>query len=285
MIQIPNLPPKGEFDYKIQQFLQGTYDQFIRSNPFLFYLLLGVIVSAIPLTFVIRSQVAAILIGSYKPPIVNTVPYVPVDLKVGEVKIIPVNADAISVYVQIVNPNPELAVRVVDYKFVLEGKDSHVLSEIPGRSYIYQGESKSFVLPTAPAKDITRVRLEIMNVKWTKQRMSPEVRFAILQKNVGVTAEGLLFVEGQLKNLQGFTVRNTELTVLLHDRSNQKILAINATVLNDILPFETRYFRVIWHGANRAIANSLGIVEVLPYVNTFEPNVLFQSGDEPVPIR
>ncbi|MBI4050580.1 MAG: hypothetical protein HY396_01240 [Candidatus Doudnabacteria bacterium] len=281
MINFPKLPEKEELEFKEKEFFQTLYENFANTSKVWFWLLLIILIAAIPLKLVLEDGLAKYFIQNLQSSPVNTAPYRPQDLKIVKVQILPVVSGVYSVYAQIVNPNPDISVRRFNYQFVVSDKSGDVIKETGGQSYILAGESKfllvaSLTLAIPPAG----ATLKLTDINWTKARPQLEIKLEAVQQNSGKTPEGKFFVDGIIRNLQGFGFKKVEVGVLLFDSRNQNIVAVNSTTLSDLRQFESRYFRLVWP----AVPSSRGQIQIIPSVNPLNPGIILEEPEK-IPAR
>lgn len=277
--EIPQLPQKEEREYKQKEFFLSIYEQFQASSKTLLFFFLGTAILAIPVKFGLNYLLVRTLIAAYDPPQVNTIPYTPQNLEVLQVKVLPVNNQRVSLIAQILNPNSEISAYSLKYGFILEDENGKIVGEIFGESFIGARESKFLFEPIVSTNPLpASAKLSLDNILWTK-RTPADIKLEILQKNSGLTLEGNFFVEGLVKNSQGFGLKKVDVNAIVFDQANQNIVAVNKTVLTDIKPFESRYFRMIW--PTNFIA---GEVQAMPSVNLLDPGLILEKSNS-VPIR
>lgn len=282
MIQIPNLPPKEELEYKEKDFLLSLYEQWQSSSKVWFYLLFVSLVIAFPLKFILQKKITQALIAAYRPPAVITRPYPVQDLKVLKAQVLPVTTNTYSVVAQLLNPNAEVSAKDFSYEFWLLDQKGEVLKKILGKSFVLAAESKFLLVPTVVLSQVPQqVKLLFKDLRWTKQKAEIEVQLGILQKNFGTTLEGKFFVEGLVKNFQDFVIKKTEVEVVVFDSQNQNILAVNSTFLTDLKPLESRYFRTLWPKT----FSSIGEIVVLAQVNPLHAGFSLEKPKNPLPSR
>lgn len=278
--EIPKLPEKEEFEYRKKDFLLSLYEEFRGSSKLLLYVLPALLVLALPLKLGFEFLLAKSFAGAYRPPLVNRALYTAQDLEILKVEILPLDDQSSSVVAQVLNPNSEISVYSLAYEFVLKNQEGGEVGRIAGESYISARESKFILEPLiAAAPPPAQAELRLADIRWTKKKPE-ELKLEILQKNVGQTLEGNFFAEGQVKNLQGFGFKKVLVQGIVFDAANQNILAVNQTVLTEVGPFESRYFRMVWPRSYL----SVGQVHLAASINLLDPGLILEKG-EPVPVR
>lgn len=257
------LPQEPDFNFRFKQFLVTFSEQLQNTSKVWYLALVLLIVASVPAGFVIRSYAAKKIISGYVPPqVVNPVAGAK-SIEVLKTEVLETGKPGVySAYAQVRNPNAEMSAREMTY---------HFGGQPQRQSYLLAGESKFLILPAfAPPGGASAgrpsVQIVIDSVRWTANK-GTEVKFEVLQKQSGVTAEGNFFVEGLVKNLQAWRLRAVAVSILVFDRLNQKIIAVNATEMTDLVPYESRYFRALWPAA----VPGYGQISVIPAVNPLEP--------------
>lgn len=276
MLNIPNLPEKEELLYKEKSFLLSVYEQFQNSRN-LKRLLIGFassLIIALPLKYLIDTNLTTYLVNRYIPPAVNLNPHNPQDLKIIETKILPVVPGVFSAYARLLNPNPELSASALNYRFTFRNAQKKIIREERRQSYILAQESKFLVLPALDFAEVpVSAEIALSDINWTSRVPPLEVRFEILLENSGLNPEGQFFVEGLVRNLEGFGIKTVPLTVVVFDSANQNVIALNATTVFDLKALESRYFRVIWP---RSYTDT-GRIEVIGSINGLDPGLILEK--------
>lgn len=281
-MKLPNLPEKEELEFKEKEFFFSLHEQFESSAKIWFYLLLVVVILAWPGTILLRANLAGLFISRYQPPEVNLHPYTPLDLKILKTQVLPVTAGIFSAYAQVLNPNLDISSQLFHYQFVFKDASGAEMKKVLGTNYLLAGESKFLLAPTVTTSPAPQsVEFLIGKTEWTKRRPDIDVKLDILQKNTGTTPEGKFFVEGLLKNLQSLQIKKVELTALVFDQTNQNVVAVNSSVYTDLVPLESRYFRLVWPVARFP---SQGEVQVIPSLNRLDPGVVLGKPNK-IPVR
>ena len=138
-----------------------------------------------------------------------------------------------------------------------------------------QGGSRFVLQPAVTLSAAPQsVSISITNTRFTT--VIPELlpKFEILQQKSGNSEEGKFFVEAVVKNPYSFSVRKINVQVLVFDQANRNILAVNQSVLSDLLPLESRYFQVMWPVAQSALFTAkTGQIQVIAEVNPADQGI------------
>lgn len=279
--EIPKLPEKEELEYKEKAFLLALYEEFRGSSKALLYTAVVLIFLAVPLKFGLEYLLEKSLQAAYRAPLVNTALYTPQNLEVVMARILVLDDKRASVIAQVVNPNPEISAYSLTYEFVLKSEQGREVGKISGENYISARESKFILEPLVVTAEpqAAAIELKLSDIRWTIKKPE-DLKLEVLQKNIGQTLEGNFFAEGLVKNLQGFGLKKVQVQAVVFDASNQNMIAANETVLTELLPFESRYFRMIWPKNYQ----NIGQVHLAASVNLLDPGLILEEA-EPVPLR
>lgn len=277
-----NLPPQEELQYKEKQFFQSVYEQFQSSSKIWFVLLLVMLLAAWPLAYFLKQQFASSFIQKNTVLRVLEPPYTAENIKIVKSEILPVQRGIFSAYAQIVNPNTGIAARRIDYRFAIRDQSGAELAYQSGSTYLLAGQSRFVVAPRIEiaSGSPAAVQFQIEKVNWTKLAPRSDVSLEILQKNAGTNTEGNFFVEGLVKNNSNFGIKGVDIQVLVFDKTNQNILAVNSTERSDLKPAESRFFRMLWP----VNFPSYGEVQVTAFVNLLDPDLVLPDAEK-IPIR
>lgn len=272
MINIPKIPPKADLEFKEKAFLVEAAGQFRQTSRIWFYALLAVAVLAIPGGIILKKHLAARFIAGL--PALEVAQNAPraAALAIAAVNFLPVGESGIfSAYAHVFNPNAELAARSFQYQFQFKGPSGAVLHTVSGRDFLARGASKFIVVPRITfAEPPQSATLVISDTQWTRSSGEALPQFDILQKQWG-GSDGKFFVEAVVKNPNSFTVKRAFVPVVVFDGAGKNVLAVNQTVLDDIQPFESRYFRVFWPIPESGLFPSgFGQIEARAEINPFD---------------
>jgi len=257
------LPQEPDWGFKFKRLLITASEQLQSSSKVWFIVLAVIAAAAIPAGYILRSYAAKKLISGYVLPQVTNPVAGAKSIEALKTETLETGKPGVySAYAQVRNPNAEFSAREFTYRFA---------GQPERQSYLLPGESRFLILPAfAPVGGATAgkpaIQLVIDKVRWTAST-GTEVKFEVLQKQSGVTAEGNFFVEGLVKNLQAWRLRVVAVSILVFDRQNQKIIAANATEMTDLVSYESRYFRALWPAA----VTGYGQISVIAAVNPLDP--------------
>lgn len=274
--KIPHLPEKEELKFKEKELMLTLYEQFQQTSRYYYIVFLAVVILALPLGFGIRTLTSRALINSYQPPLVNPSPLEPEPLQVLRAETIQVLPDVYSAYAQVLNPNPELTAWEVNYEMTFE-KAGRVLGSVQKTDFILSGSSKFLVVPSIRLSDAPdEVELKFGKIRWTGQPPRLELGFDVVQQTSGVTEEGNFFVQAVVRNNSGFRIKTVRVDVLVFDRSNENLVALNSTELSDLESLEGRFFRTLWP---EPILN-VGQIQVTPQVNPYDLELALEQEEQ-----
>jgi hypothetical protein len=229
--------------------------------------LLITIVGAVPLYFLAKqSFIRVALVGYQSPEIIHT-SAVKQPLTILDKGIFDLGDNNYSAFVKV--KNIEFDWGVPDQSYTAEFKTL-------GGTSITKVEGSTFVLPA-------REKIIIFS-RFSAQQKPERFDFALgethfihrpmidfnfeLERRVVNNALGGLIVSAGIKNLTPFTVKKVNLPVVVYNSQNQ-IVAVNFTYIDDLLSGETRTFQYFWP---RMVAGAVR-AEISPEVNIFDRNV------------
>ena len=281
MPKIPKIPPKEELEFKEKEFMLSVYENFGKSKKIWFWILLAALVAWIPGQILLEKNLTSSFIAKISVPRVILNPYIARDLEIIQSEIIPVKSGIYSAYLQVLNPNPEISARNFSYELSMFASGGEILKKVSGESFILAGQSKFIVFPNISSDaPPASVKANLKNIKWTKYAPPINPVLEVLQVKSGVAAEGNFFVESLVRNPESYLIKRVELAVLLFDKQNKNIIAVNSTKFNDLTPGASRYFRVLWPNK----FSDFGNAEIIPVMNLFEENFELQKAP-PLPSR
>lgn len=173
------------------------------------------------------------------------------------------------IYGEIENPNGDLGSSKFEYSFSLKDSEGNVVASKTGTGFILPGEKKYLVENNVEAASVpAAVELEIKNTQWIKFEGYEKPQLKIVNKNYQVIDSGVGSSEatGILRNETPFEFSVINLKVILKN-SEQKIIALNSTVINSVRSSESREFRAFW--PNR-FSGEVADMEVQTDVNIFD---------------
>ncbi|MCL5436164.1 MAG: hypothetical protein M1275_03725 [Patescibacteria group bacterium] len=213
---------------------------------YLYVILATVVVLMIPLVVVLRLAFYNLLFANYTPPKIIYVAPVPKDLQVVDKKVFSAGDGAYYAYVRVGNPNSDLGIRVLRYRFVLTGGGDATLGEYAGTSYVLPGQERLLFMP--PQKldgQPIGVKVELLPERWSRIGDIRSLNFIYQQIQFGKDSTGHFYTSAVLDNKNPYIIPEVEMGVLLYNIKHE-VIGANSTVLNHLGVDETRFFRVIW---------------------------------------
>lgn len=278
MIKIPNLkdlPNKEELEFKEKAFLIDVYDLVRQTSKKWFYALAVAVVLSIPFGIVFHRQMTAFFIERLPRLQVNSNVLDPKDLRAVQVNFLPVGRSGLfSVYAHVANPNADLSARSFQYEFTFKNQSGAILKTIAGSDFLLRGASRFVVVPAVElSEDPATVEFAVKKANWTGAPIDFKPQFDILQREWG-DSDGKFFVEAIVKNPHSFSIKKVQVPIMIFGSDNKTVLAVNKTVLDDIKPFESRYFRVFWPVPGQELFSPAALqVEILAEVNPLDPDL------------
>ena len=267
------LKPKSELE--IQEKIINILEQLQRVSKKLLVLLAVVLVLALPLRLILRAAFFNLLSSNYSPPPIVYERPEPKPLRIIDKKILTAGNNRFFAYARIQNPNGALAVRSLPYEFVLYGIDGKEVERYSGVSYILPAQDKLIFMPAREfAEAPFRVEVNLDVEQWSKVSIKP-LSFLFEQVEFG-SDDGYFFVSALLRNDNPYIIPEVELAVILYNLQRE-VVGVNFTTINEVLPQESRFFRVIWPAG---VQGEVADVEFKPAVNQLNPGALLTERVE-----
>ncbi len=268
-MDLKNLPDKEQLQFKEKAFLMDVHEQFSHTSKIWYYVLAAIIILSIPGVLILKGQLASHYIRNLPILDINPNAIHPQDLKTAGMDFFPVGSTGFySVYARVFNPNADVSARAFYYEFVFKNQSGSVLKKISGDDFLLRGASKFIVVPAVELSEKpTAVDFSMSDPRWTRAVADFKPQFDILQKQWG-DSDGKFFVSALVKNQNSFSVKKVSVPVVVFAEDNKTVLAVNQTVLDDVQPFESRYFLVSWPSDKQGLfPAAIGQIEVGTEIN------------------
>lgn len=182
-------------------------------------------------------------------------------LEAGDVKILPVDKEHASLFVEVTNSNVDYAAPSVNYVLTLEGGGI-----LPGTSYFYGGEVRTLVFPNmAVPAGLTQASIAFEMPMWIPaaewRRPGLRVLHAETRQDASSTSgiEGQLVVEGELVSDDTITFPSVEVVALFRGKFGE-VAGISRTELSEVAPAVTRTFRIFHPGIPEVDAGATSVI-------------------------
>ena len=233
--------------------------------------LVATLILAYPFSLMLKYTLSQVLITTYSPlPLVYVAP-IPEDLRILDQNIFSPDKDRYFAFARVANPNSDLAVRILNFKFVLRDRKGESVRTYSGSTYILPDQDKLIFMPLVTVSgDPVTVDVSLEPERWSRftAKETLDLRF----ENTNFGQEGnQFFASGILRNESPFTIKEIEIDVILYD-IQQKIIGVNFTTVDEVQRHDGRFFRVVWPSGieGSAVSN----IEFRPSVNQLEQDVL-----------
>jgi hypothetical protein len=153
---------------------------------------------------------------------------------------------------EIKNPNASWGSREIEWQFIFRGEEGTVVDRVSGSTYLLPGETRWVIAPAAytlgKVADID-FKIQQEGIEW--QKLKPFVQEAVLRvlnptwKKLLPPAIGFIEARGEVRNNSSFTLGKVEVNLILLDKAG-KVLAIGATVIDDLAAGKTKSFSYTW---------------------------------------
>jgi len=151
--------------------------------------------------------------------------------------------DLVTVYFDLVNPNPNFGLKSFKYQIDIYGFADKFLKSVSGEGFVYPNETKKLV--EAGEKilgEAEKVKITFLDANW-----QPASDFrSIKMENIGMRTarEGDFYaVSGRIKNLYSFAIPTTVVNAFLMDKSGN-VLSASKTVVDSLDPFGEKAYKV-----------------------------------------
>ncbi|HTL39689.1 MAG TPA: hypothetical protein VL306_02665 [Methylomirabilota bacterium] len=256
-------------DEKVQEWFLLLGDKLAPVKKIWWYILLIAFVFAIPAYYVLKSVFVVSLIAGYSgPALIYTAP-IKEPLQVLDDKQIFSYADNnYAGYIKIKNVNLEWGVADQEYKIDFKTFGGTVVNTLDRTTYILPGSEKLIVIPRFQADkkpDEMIVTLGQTHFVHTPGiTINTDKQRTILQNSPNGATVSSAFI-----NMSPFTIHKVDLGVAVFNTQN-KIVGVNYTNINDVKASETRTFQVAWPEQILGGVRS----EVYPEIDIFDRNIL-----------
>lgn len=275
-----NLFPKSELEAQ-EKFVDFT--ESVQAVPKRFYVILAVVaIAALPLWIVLRFAFLSLLVSGYHPPEIIYQKPVAREIEVVEKKYFFSGADGIFAYARIRNPNANLGVRMLNYRFILKDAAGQVIADYQTStstaSYLLPGQDQMLLMPLQKVTEPpASVELLVHPQRWSQVGGLENLDFIFEQQQFGIQPGGSFAVSALLRNNNPYIIPEVEVSLLLYDSSGA-VTSVNYTTLNYVNPYESRFFRVVWPTPP---VGKVARVEFKPSVNLLKNGALLTGRANP----
>ncbi len=264
-----------EDNERLQEFVLVTGDKIAQVGKKWWLALFIVILGALPLYFFLKTTFIQIAVNSYSIPKIVHTSAEKQPLQILDKGIFNLGNNYYSAYVKIKNIEFDWGVAAQEYtaEFITLGGTS--INKVNGSTFILPSREKLLVFSrffSDKTPDHINFSLEKSNFIHKPQI---DFNYELERRMVNNTPAGLVVSAG-IKNLTPFTVRNVNLPVAVYNSQNE-IVAVNFTTINDLLSGETRTFQYSWP----LTVPSAVRAEIMPEVNVFDRNIFYVESGAP----
>lgn len=164
----------------------------------------------------------------------------------------------ITAIVAVQNSNLEYGVRSFEYELTFyDGKETK-LRTVSGKSFMYAGEVKYIVFPnlSLTRTSVARADFALRNADWISLEKFQKPKLSV-QDQVRRIEGSQVVVEGRAVNNDSISFSKIQVVGIFQGRLGQ-VVGASFTELNNLLPNETREFRLI-HPAQAALSDASAI--------------------------
>ncbi|MEJ0021942.1 MAG: hypothetical protein WDN47_05235 [Candidatus Doudnabacteria bacterium] len=270
---------------RIQELFLVVGDKLAPVNKKWWYALVIFLIVLIPFYYLAKYSFVQLIMSGYHAPEIVYTAGIQESLQIIDKKIFILAPNTYSGYVKIKNINLEWGVPSQDYTAEFKTLGGTSIAKISDSTFILPASEKLIVFPrftsqTKPDEiDVTLGETQFI------QKPDVTVNYELQRVNLQNNPAGFSMTAG-IKNTMAFTVGQIDLPVAVYD-SNNNIVAVNFTTINDVLSGETRTFTYSWPGAVAGAVRA----EINPEINIFDRNIFsqpagvspFDSSTQPAP--
>jgi hypothetical protein len=272
------LPKHSKLD--VQEKIIETAEQIQTIPTSLLIVLAVVIVISIPAVMILKIVFYGVFIAGYTPTEIIYVKPDPKPLLIIDKNFFSSGPGQYYASARVSNPNSNLAVRNLKYKFIFKDAQGSVMAAVENNTYILPSQERFLFLPaqklSGPPKEL---EVELMPEHWSKIGQFKGLNFSFEQLQYGKDLDGRFFAAAVLKNENPYIIPEIELGVIVYNIKHE-VLGVNYTKLNDVRVEEQRFFRVIWP-LSTSFAGAVD-VEFKPSVNLLLKGSLLLESTQPV---
>ncbi len=247
------------------------------------YLILGLIIGFIPALLLVRYGSEQIMGLRYARQALSAHPSFNAaqNPTVGAVKIVSNPTGIYSAYVEVTNPNLDLAAPAITYSIAFSNGSGQTIFTSTGSFYLLPDEKKTLVIPRIEASEaITTGTIKLGEVKWQKKISLPEVALKVSEPILYEETNPLTFVaEGSVINNSPYALGTVRLVFVLHGANNQ-VVGVSQRDEFRLPAFGRRAYKQLWPGLYQADVRK---VQVTAYTNTLDPQNITTETVTPTP--
>jgi len=235
------------------------------------------LIAALPLKVFLGYSFFQILYSGYTPPPIIYERPDAEDIEVKEQRVLSLSDGRYFAFARIINPNPSLSQRQLNYTFDFRNSGGSLLGTAKGSTFLLPVEDKIIMTAAMSFSETpTNVDFEFEIGNWSKTLDLEPLNFRFENVNFGRDEDGRFFVSGLINNDNPFIITETEVAIILYDLQG-RIIGVNYTTLNLLQARESRFFRVVWPGG---VKGEVSDIEFKPAVNQLHPGTLITGSAE-----
>ncbi len=203
------------------------------------------------------------------------------DPVVGDVKIVSNPTGIYSAYVEVSNPNLDLAAPNITYSIDFTNGNGQIVRTATGNFYLLPNEKKTLIIPRIEATEsIAAGTILLGEVKWQKKISVTEVQLKVSEPILYEEVNPLTFVaEGSVINNSPYALGSVRLVFILYGNNNQ-VIGVSQRDEFSIPAFGRRAYKQLWPGLYRSDVSK---VQVTAYTNTLDPQNITTENVAPTP--
>ncbi|MDP4000715.1 MAG: FxLYD domain-containing protein [bacterium] len=254
---------------RIQEFFFVLGNKLEELDKKQWYTLLTAVVLVIPLFFILRFGFYQAFFSGYEGPEITHVPIIPEPLQIVDKGIFKLNSDTYSGYVKIRNINLDRGVPEQEYLAEFETAGGTVVSRMSGKTFVLPAQDKLLVFTRFTVdREPSELNFSLSDSRFIYESSLPPIITEVQRVQMeGLSSE--FAVSAVIKNLSPFVISQIYLPVVLYNSQNE-IVGVNSTNINDVRSLESRSFRVVWPNAVAGAVRA----EIRPEINIFDRKII-----------
>ena len=192
-----------------------------------------------------------------------------------------INENVYDIVARIKNPNLDYAAEVLEYKFLFLNEHEEVLAQVSDIDYININQEKYLMLTNYDFKPLPQSKSDendssvldqnlssiklILNQDWVKIKNPLDTGIQIQNSTLKESPETYTIAANIINN-SNFDFNQIDVLAVLKDK-DEKVVAINNTLLHNIKSSEKKEFTLIWHNPLSWLPRDVANIDIEAYTN------------------
>lgn len=254
---------------RIQEFFFVLGNKLEDLNKKQWYTFLAAVVLVIPLFFILRFGFYQVFYSGYEGPEITHVPIIPEPLQIVDKGIFKLNDDTYSGFVKIRNINLDRGVPEQEYRAEFKTTGGTVVGKMSGKTFVLPAQDKLLVFTRFTVdREPNELNFSLSDSRFIYEPNLPTI-ITEVQRVQMEDSSSEFAVSAVIKNKSPFVISQVFLPVVLYNSQNE-IVGVNSTNINDVRSLESRSFRVVWPNAVAGAVRA----EIRPEINIFDRKII-----------